>query len=116
LDAAQHQRFSRCYRLTGPADYQRVFKKARRLSSPGFTILIRANECGYPRLGLIVSRKSARKAVQRNIIKRLIRESFRQQRPCLGNYDIVVMAKPTLTARTNLEIRNLLVQHWIDIE
>jgi len=115
LGTAVHKRFSRCYRLTRPADYQRVFKKARRFSSTGFTILIRKNDYDYPRLGLIVSKKCARKAVQRNIIKRQVRESFRQQRARLGNVDIVVMAKPALTGKANQEIRNLLVKHWTEI-
>ena len=101
--------------MTGPADYQRVFKKARRLSSTGFTILIRPNDYDYPRLGLIVSKKCARKAVQRNIIKRQVRESFRQQRAHLSNVDIVVMAKPSLTGKSNQDIRSLLVKHWAEM-
>jgi ribonuclease P protein component len=115
LDTAVNKRFSRDFRLTGPSDYQRVFKRARRFSSSGFTILIRANDFEQPRLGLIVSKKCARRAVQRNKIKRQVRESFRQQLANLGNFDIVVMAKPILTDMANQDIRHLLVKHWIEI-
>jgi len=101
--------------LTGAADYQRVFKRAVRFSSPGFTILIRVNQLTHPRLGLIVSKKCARKAVQRNRIKRQIRESFRQYWTTLGNVDIVVMAKTGLAEKPNWDIRNSLLKHWTEI-
>jgi len=107
--------FTRCHRLTGPADFQRVFKRAKRYPSAGFTILIRPNDFSYPRLGLIVSKKCARKAVSRNRIKRQIRESFRLQRRALRNFDIVVMAKPSLNNMNNIEIRALLDNHWSEI-
>jgi ribonuclease P protein component len=46
------------------------------------------------RLGLAVSRKVSKSAVQRNRIKRLVRESFRKHRAHLPALDIVVMARP----------------------
>lgn len=46
------------------------------------------------RLGLIVSKKYSKKAVNRNKFKRLCREAFRLLRPELDyGYDIVIMAK-----------------------
>jgi len=50
--------------------------------------------CPFARLGLAVSRKVSRSAVQRNRIKRLVRESFRKHSPDLPALDIVVMARP----------------------
>lgn len=46
------------------------------------------------RLGLAVSRKVSKSAVQRNRIKRLVRESFRKHSAGLPPLDIVVMARP----------------------
>jgi len=40
-----------------------------------------------------VSKRTARRAVQRNRLKRLIRESFRRNRPRLGGLDVVVTAR-----------------------
>lgn len=45
------------------------------------------------RLGLAVSKKQARHAVDRNRLKRLIRESFRLYRHSLPQLDIVVMVR-----------------------
>ena len=51
------------------------------------------NQC-RPRLGLIVAKRLAKRAVTRNLIKRQIREAFRQRAGVLPNVDIVFrMAK-----------------------
>lgn len=42
------------------------------------------------RLGLIIPKRFAHKAVTRNTIKRVIREAFRLQRPHLPHKDLVV--------------------------
>ncbi len=47
------------------------------------------------RLGLIIAKRLARRAVQRNLLKRLAREAFRHARPTLPVYDLVLrLAKP----------------------
>lgn len=43
-----------------------------------------------PRLGLIIAKRFLPRAVDRNHLKRLIRESFRAQRPELPPTDIIV--------------------------
>lgn len=40
-------------------------------------IYAKPNNLNYPRLGLIVAKKMARRAVERNKVKRLLREYFR---------------------------------------
>jgi ribonuclease P protein component len=44
---------------------------------------------GYARLGLIIAKRFAAKAVVRNAIKRVIREAFRQKRGDLPARDLV---------------------------
>lgn len=57
------------------------------------------SELGHSRVGVIVGKKTARRAVQRNYMKRCIREWFRLMRPDLGSIDILVRPqKPFLTA------------------
>jgi ribonuclease P protein component len=41
---------------------------------------MKPNSLGYARLGLIVSKKIERRAVKRNWIKRILRETFRKNR------------------------------------
>ncbi len=63
------------------------------------------------RLGLIISKKAAPKAVDRNRIKRLVRESFRQQQS-LKSADYVVMAKPSVKQLTNQQVFESLQHLW----
>ena len=58
-----------------------------------FSVFVRSNALERSRLGIIVSRKVAPRAVDRNRIKRLVREMFRHDRRWLGSNDLVVMAR-----------------------
>ncbi|KJV36605.1 ribonuclease P [Luteibacter yeojuensis] len=51
------------------------------------------NSAGTARLGLAISKRCSKRAVDRNRIKRLAREAFRRARPELPHVDILVMAR-----------------------
>lgn len=53
----------------------------------------RDNELGHARLGLAISKRVSKRAVERNRIKRLLRESFRRVRHQLPAVDLMVMAR-----------------------
>lgn len=100
------------YRLTAKAEFDRVFKRSRRSADKLFTVLYCGNELGYPRLGLAIAKRNVRLAVQRNRLKRLIRESFRAARPGLDSVDIVVLARPLSHTAPNPELLASLSLHW----
>jgi ribonuclease P protein component len=54
---------------------------------------LRANTLSSSRIGVIVSKKNAPRAVDRNRIKRLVREAFRQNRQRFAGNDLVVLAR-----------------------
>lgn len=112
LAASRAQAFPRSVRLTQPAQYRQVFAQARRLNDTGFTLLVRDNGGEGARLGLAISRKCARRAVDRQRIKRLVRESFRRNREQLVSVDIVVMCRPAVTDWDNQRIRASLDRFW----
>ena len=55
--------------------------------------LARWNTLGHSRLGLVVSKKNVKLAVDRNRFKRLVRESVRLRQDQLPGVDIVVLAR-----------------------
>ena len=104
--------FSRELRLLTPSHFENVFNKAIPSVSPQLTLLARHNALDHPRLGITLSKKRVKKACQRNRIKRLIRESFRQNQRTLPNTDIVVVGKSGLDKMSNQQITQLLGKLW----
>ena len=74
-----------------------------RINSASLLLLAKQNTRGFNRLGMIVSKKSISGSVQRNKVKRRIRETFRKIAPEheLG-WDIVVMTRPKINAEEDL--------------
>lgn len=64
------------------------------------------NSFGYPRLALVVPKRLVKRAVERNRIRRLGREAFRQRQDQLGGRDFVLRLTRTPEGRavTFLEI------------
>jgi ribonuclease P protein component len=55
--------------------------------------MARANELSHGRLGVIVARRVAARAVERNRLKRQIREVYRALSPQLERLDVVVQVQ-----------------------
>lgn len=93
-------------RLRVSAEFQAVFKAGRRLSSPQLRLFahVRA-EASAPRLGVAVSKKVDKRAVGRNRIKRLARETFRRERHRLPPGDYVLIAQPGASALSSDDLR-----------
>lgn len=87
-------RFGKQQRLLNAADYSSVFNDAPiRASHPNFLVLARPNHAAHAKLGLVVSKKNVRHAVNRNLIKRVARETFRLQQHNLPAIDAIVLAR-----------------------
>ena len=86
--------FPRSARLLTPRDFRRVFGDAQRVADGHFTLLANWSTEKTARLGLAVSKRVASRAVDRNRIKRIARESFRHHRQDLPPVDVVLMARP----------------------
>lgn len=111
--APARARLPRQARLKSSSDFQNVFAKPMVSADRCFKILARRNDCGRPRLGMAVSRQVDRKAVGRNRIKRVIRESFRhyfrERRPSL---DFVVLPRRDSDTICNRRLSQSLERHW----
>ncbi|NGX17523.1 ribonuclease P protein component [Wenzhouxiangella sp. XN24] len=98
--------FTRAQRLLKPEQFTRVFRTGRRRGDACFTVIATSGPGPSARLGLAVSKKVSKSAVQRNRIKRLVRESFRKHGADYGKLDIVVMARPGAAGCDNAALTN----------
>jgi ribonuclease P protein component len=82
--------------LLHKADFDRVFAENQRARTDYVMVMVRPNQVGFPRLGMIVAKRLLRRAVDRNRVKRCVRESFRLVLPELPPCDFVVrlLSKP----------------------
>lgn len=97
--------FPRAARLLSGKDYSHVFKQNKRYSDRYWTILARKNETGLSRLGLAIAKKRAKRAVDRNKIKRVAREAYRVQRDRLPGLELVVMNRDAATHASLKDLR-----------
>ena len=104
--------FTRESRLLTPSQFQTVFSKPLRFGSHHITVLITPNSDKTNRLGLAIAKKRVKLAVQRNRIKRQIRESFRLNQHKLPGVDMVIMVKSGTDKLDNQEIRQQLEKIW----
>ncbi len=76
-------------------DYSSVFNLRKRIASTYLVIRFKQNDCNHPRLGLIVAKKTAKLAVNRNYMRRVLRELFRLNQHTLPALDLVVQVQKT---------------------
>jgi ribonuclease P protein component len=86
--------FPRQARLLKPGEFEAVFAAGRRIQEKWLTAAFRPNALPHARLGLAISARAVPHAVQRNRIKRQVRESFRRRLGDLPALDLVVLARP----------------------
>lgn len=106
-------RFQRTSRLTDAASFGRVFRKARRSRDNMFTVLTTENAVHKARLGMAISKKYCRLAADRNRLKRIIRDSFRQHQAELEGLDVVVLNQSGTQHADNKVLFDSLARHWI---
>jgi ribonuclease P protein component len=88
--------------LRRKADFERLLRAGTRRSVEGYTLYVSLRQSGAPRLGLLVSRKHSARAVDRNRLKRSIREAFRLAQGQLGPIDILI--RPPLDAKPSRDM------------
>jgi len=117
--------FPRKHKLSKPVEFKMVFRNHIFSSDRYFRILARISQEDCSRLGMAVSRKVDKRAVGRNRIKRVVRESFRKhwtaehsvetqnETPCL---DIVVLPRRESATISNSRLFSSLEGHWTRLE
>ena len=104
--------FPRSHRLTTKAQYQSVFDKSAKANQKHLLVLYRPNQRPHGRLGLLIGKRAVSDAVDRNRIKRTIRESFRHNQDKLKGFDVIVLARHQCDTLSNSQLREGIDNLW----
>jgi ribonuclease P protein component len=95
-------------RITKARDYAHTFQNGSHIQGKFWRLTTNDSGNSNSRLGLAISKKVYKRAVDRNLFKRLARETFRQNQQDLESLDFVVMIKKTTRTTNNAIIQDLL--------
>lgn len=108
-------KFSKNSRLLTPQDYKAVFNTpVKKVHSEHFIVFVAQGSGDQARLGLAITKKKIKQAVERNRIKRTTREVFRQRQCQLGSLDMVLIVKNSFIK--NYDFRNEIINIFEKIE
>ena len=93
------------HRLRKTDEFSSVFAFRKSLRGRHFDLLHRPNSSVTARLGTVIAKKYVRSAVNRNLVKRIVRESFRLSRTKLPWRDIVVRVSARMETFDRLALR-----------
>ncbi|HET6430907.1 ribonuclease P protein component [Dyella sp.] len=99
-------------RLCRAGDFAALRQASGRFGGRCFSVRYRPNALGHPRLGLAISKRVSKRAVERNRIKRLARESFRRIQHELPAVDMVIMAREQASGLPGSELLAELDALW----
>ncbi|RJS92568.1 ribonuclease P protein component [Salinisphaera sp. Q1T1-3] len=104
--------FPREARLLRPPQFRAVFARGEKFVCPGFVVIAATSENTQARLGLALAKRRIRRAVDRNRVKRIVRESFRRHRDEIGGIDVVVLARSRTDRIDNADLFDQLTRLW----
>ena len=100
-------------RLLCSSDFQAVFDQTVfKVGETSFLLLVRPNGLDHARLGLVIAKRKVRRSVDRNRLKRVVRESFRLYQKQLPQVDIIFMARQDVAVIASPDFRIALVNAW----
>lgn len=70
------------------------------------------NGQAHPRLGLALTKRYVKRAVDRNRIRRQLRESFRLHQQQLCGYDIVIVGRAGIDEMSSRDLRAAADRSW----
>ena len=101
----------KCHLVT-KQHFQEVFRNPQKISGVKFALFVKPNKLSFSRLGIIIAKKAVAKAVDRNRIKRLVRESFRLHQYAFKGKDVIFLAYKGLDAISNEDLKKCLEKKW----
>jgi ribonuclease P protein component len=108
-------RFSREDRLVSKQDFQTVFAKPDKISRKLLTVLYVKNSLLHARIGILISKQQVKQAVDRNRLRRIVRESFREHKNTLPALDMIVIVRSGIAQLSNQDCREYIDNLWLKL-
>jgi len=102
-------------RLRRKSEFDATYARGRRFANGFFAVTASSNDKHGARLGMAVAVRTAGNAVERNRIRRIVRESFRLHQHTLPAVDLVVSARPKARGASGAELHASLVALWTKV-
>jgi ribonuclease P protein component len=99
-------------RLRRKSEFDAAYARGRRFGNGFFAVTASSNEQLGARLGMAVAVRMAGNAIERNRIRRIIRESFRLHQRELPAVDLVVSARPPARGASGAQLQASLAALW----
>lgn len=100
---------SKINRLRKKKDFTKVYQQGRSYSSPVLWVKVLPNYLDHSRIGIVASRKTSRRAVARNKIKRRLRFLIKARLSSLKpGYDLILTARPEILHQSYSELAGIL--------
>ena len=107
---------SRQQRISHPETLFALRNEGKRWYFNPLKVVVKDNQQTHPRLGIVVPKRRVKRAVDRNAIRRWIRESFRRQQAQLGAVDVLVSVNASIANKegeaTQKTLKRVLDEAW----
>lgn len=98
--------------MRGAEAFGRLFRQGRRIEAEHLQLLAAPAEGAIGRVGYVIGKQQLTLAVDRNRLKRMLRETVRRRRPALDAFDIILRLRracpPTEIVAVGAEAARLL--------
>jgi len=98
-------RFKKQAKLIKTDEFSSVFNFRKRFSAKFLVVHYQPNTTFHPRLGLVVGKKIAKLAVDRNYMRRVLRELFRIQQHAINHVDLVIRVQKKFEKEDFVQIK-----------
>ena len=101
--------FSSQHKICKQVCFNKIFSDGIMLNSAGLRLFWAINDVTFARIAIRVPKKEISGAVERNKVKRLLREVVRDKINELPSFDYLIICKRSLLACSNQEIKGSLL-------
>lgn len=97
-------------------EFSSVFSFRKRYSTEHFIVHYKPTMLMQPRVGFVVAKKVAKLAVDRNYMRRLLRELSRQELSLVTHVDVVIQVKKSFKNKHFLTLKQELATLFVKIQ